>query len=208
MTESKRTRDGGKTTPDANNAEVMGLLVRRARDRSNSLKWNTNTLLLTYVILAATMILAIREVELLVLAIVAVVGLAVIWVFSRFQARRLEKEFLKEEVRAYSDLLSTQSQEPAPAASASAAAALVDSVQTPLTGRELEVLELIAGGRSNKEIAAELLISQQTVKNHISHIFAKLEISDRTSAVLLGMRHGWIANGPKKGEAATLDKET
>lgn len=62
----------------------------------------------------------------------------------------------------------------------------------PPSDRELEVLERIARGGSNKEIADELGISTQTVKNHISSILRKLSLSDRTQAVLYALRRGWI----------------
>lgn len=53
-----------------------------------------------------------------------------------------------------------------------------------LTKREQEVLREIAKGRSNKEIAAELHITEQTVKTHVSNVLAKLEVDDRTQAAL------------------------
>ena len=53
-----------------------------------------------------------------------------------------------------------------------------------LTPRELEVLRLAAEGLSNKEIAASLVLSEKTVQNRISNIFAKLRVNDRTQAVL------------------------
>jgi DNA-binding NarL/FixJ family response regulator len=62
----------------------------------------------------------------------------------------------------------------------------------PPSERELEVLERIARGGSNREIAEELGISTQTVKNHISSILRKLSLSDRTQAVLYALRRGWI----------------
>lgn len=62
----------------------------------------------------------------------------------------------------------------------------------PPSERELQVLERIAAGGSNKEIADELGISTQTVKNHISSILRKLALSDRTQAVLFALRRGWI----------------
>jgi DNA-binding NarL/FixJ family response regulator len=62
----------------------------------------------------------------------------------------------------------------------------------PPSEREIEVLERIARGGSNKEIADELGISTQTVKNHISSILRKLSLSDRTQAVLYALRRGWI----------------
>ncbi|MEF3273262.1 MAG: response regulator transcription factor [Chloroflexus sp.] len=63
---------------------------------------------------------------------------------------------------------------------------------TPLSEREIEVLEQIAAGHSNKEIADALGISTQTVKNHISSILRKLSLNDRTQAVILALRRGWI----------------
>jgi len=66
------------------------------------------------------------------------------------------------------------------------------SVYSPLSPRELQVLELVAAGRTNKEIAAQLDISNQTVKNHVSSILRKLAVNDRTQAVVYAMRRGWI----------------
>jgi DNA-binding NarL/FixJ family response regulator len=66
------------------------------------------------------------------------------------------------------------------------------SLFQPLSDREIEVLERIAAGGSNKEIADTLGISTQTVKNHISSILRKLSLNDRTQAVLYALRRGWI----------------
>jgi DNA-binding NarL/FixJ family response regulator len=58
-----------------------------------------------------------------------------------------------------------------------------------LTSREIEVLELIAEGMINKEIAKKLYISEKTVKNHVSNIFKKLNVSDRTQAAIYAFKH-------------------
>ncbi|GAC1354322.1 MAG: hypothetical protein NVSMB42_11900 [Herpetosiphon sp.] len=68
----------------------------------------------------------------------------------------------------------------------------VENIYSPLSPREIEVLELVAAGRTNKEIAVKLAISNQTVKNHISSILRKLAVNDRTQAVVYAMRRGWI----------------
>ncbi|MEV8394366.1 MULTISPECIES: response regulator transcription factor [unclassified Streptomyces] len=61
---------------------------------------------------------------------------------------------------------------------------------TSLTEREREVLSLIADGRSNREIARALVLSEKTVKTHVSNILMKLDLSDRTQAALWAVRHG------------------
>ena len=62
----------------------------------------------------------------------------------------------------------------------------------PLSPREMEVLAYIVQGASNKVIAIGLGISQQTVKNHMTSIFRKLGVSDRTEAAIVALRRGWI----------------
>nr|WP_237694400.1 response regulator transcription factor [Streptomyces sp. SID2563] len=59
-----------------------------------------------------------------------------------------------------------------------------------LTEREREVLGLIADGRSNREIARALVLSEKTVKTHVSNILMKLDVADRTQAALWAVRHG------------------
>ena len=61
-----------------------------------------------------------------------------------------------------------------------------------LSPREIEILDLVARGNSNKIIGRKLNISDQTVKNHISAILRKLEVNDRTEAVVYALRNGWI----------------
>jgi DNA-binding NarL/FixJ family response regulator len=59
-----------------------------------------------------------------------------------------------------------------------------------LTAREVEILDLIAQGHTNPKIAARLYVSPNTVRNHISHIFAKLQVADRTHAIVRAREAG------------------
>ncbi len=74
----------------------------------------------------------------------------------------------------------------------------------PLSSRELEILQLIAKGYSNKQIARVLGIKEQTVKNHLTSILRKLAVNDRTQAVLYALRRGWIRLEELGGENANV----
>lgn len=73
---------------------------------------------------------------------------------------------------------------------------LPNSPRLPLSVREIEVLDCVAQGLSNKEIAEELFITEQTVKNHMTSVLRKLDVNDRVQAVLRAVRNGWIEIGP------------
>ncbi|HSB89196.1 MAG TPA: response regulator transcription factor [Anaerolineales bacterium] len=62
----------------------------------------------------------------------------------------------------------------------------------PLSPREMEILQFVTRGLSNKEIASKLGISHQTVKNHMTAILHKLDVEDRTQAAVYALRHGWV----------------
>jgi len=69
----------------------------------------------------------------------------------------------------------------------------MESIAAPLTHRETQILNYIADGNSNKQIARILEISEQTIKNHVSSILRKLNANDRAHAAVLAIRHGWIS---------------
>lgn len=68
----------------------------------------------------------------------------------------------------------------------------MESVISPLTFREIQVLNYIADGNANKQIAQILQISDQTIKNHVSSILRKLKANDRAQAAVIALRNGWI----------------
>jgi DNA-binding NarL/FixJ family response regulator len=189
----------------AGGEQIRELLYRRARAKVATSRWNGYTLILAYSILALTIILAIRSVSIGIIAVVAAVGLLLIWGFSFIQARKLEAEFFREELRIYTNLLSEQPQASS-GPSAPSAGTEDGAFDSPLTDRELQVLKMVADGRSNKETALALRISDQTVKNHISHIFSKLNVNDRTSAVLMAIDRGWLRQSDIRHYRAILDR--
>ena len=69
----------------------------------------------------------------------------------------------------------------------------VPATDTPLTDRELEVLQLMGRGLSNGEIASTLVISEVTVKSHIGRIFTKLDLRDRAAAIVYAFDQGLVA---------------
>jgi NarL family two-component system response regulator LiaR len=70
-------------------------------------------------------------------------------------------------------------------------------IYTELTERELDVLKLIASGYSNSKIAEELVISENTVKGHVSNILSKLHLADRTQAAVFAWQQGIVKREPK-----------
>jgi DNA-binding NarL/FixJ family response regulator len=78
--------------------------------------------------------------------------------------------------------------------------AVVQKLETiePLTDREIEVLELVAEGQANKEIAAALVISENTVKNHLRNILDKLHLQNRIQAAVYAVREGLVGGAQSR----------
>jgi len=74
-------------------------------------------------------------------------------------------------------------------------AAIATEIRRPLhilTRRECEVLQMLADGKSNRGIGEALFISEKTVKNHVSNILQKMNVNDRTQAVVVAIKNGWV----------------
>jgi DNA-binding CsgD family transcriptional regulator len=168
---------------------IAGVLRRMAKDRAESLKWNSQIAMMFYALLVTVALLELRDANIFLVSALAAVGLLALWTVSRVHWKRSEQRLYREELDNYHRIVSaepeTQTAEPEP------------WEEPLLTKRELEVLTRVADGRSNKEIALDLAISPQTVKNHLSHILTKLGAPDRISAALLAISYGWIQSRPR-----------
>jgi DNA-binding NarL/FixJ family response regulator len=211
MNNPEQAKQQEANSSDSRDMTIERLLRQRARERAAPLRWNIYSALLSYLVLAAVIIMSLEDVDVIITGLTAVLGLGLVWLNSWLRIRKLERTFYQEEAENYAKLAPAESPEESTQAAADSlvdsveppltsreAAVLARSVQSPLTSREATVLEQMAEGKSSKQIARALEISPQTVKNHISHIFSKLDVTDRTSAVLVALRHGWIKDGHEK----------
>lgn len=181
-----------------NEGRIRRLLYKRAKDKARSRRWNINALMFVCATLITVIILTILSVNSLIVALVAISGLMTSWLYTWLRLRKLERQFYQQEMFIYGELLSS---EPRDNFNEEETLGSLNSTTTPLTKRELEILSHMAASQSNKQIAYALGISQDTVKNHASNIYGKLEVYDRTSAVILALRHGWIKYGPQQADS-------
>jgi DNA-binding CsgD family transcriptional regulator len=165
-----------------------------AKEQVSSGIWNLQIVIFAYTISIATMIMAFRGVRIEIIAICAIVGLSVIWVWGRLRYKKLYKRLYQNEIRHLQELANTNGFITSefinnPVAEKTKVPCLVKS---PLTLRQMEILSLIAEGNSNKQVGFRLNISEHTIKNQLGRIFRKLDVENRTQAVLVSIQNGWI----------------
>jgi len=155
------------------------LAAKRARDKALSARWNVNIVILSYTVLATILLLRFEGVAIEIVSPVAIFGLAMIWLAGWMRGKKLYKQFYEQELYKLQEE-GSQGEEGE------------ISSDSPLSLRETEILSRVASGCINKQIATELGISEQTIKNHITHILEKLDVGDRTHAVVIAMQQGWV----------------
>lgn len=171
------------------------LAAESAREKVRAARWDLSVAILSYAILGTVIILRIEGVAIEIVATIAVLGLAMVWLVGWRRGKKLFKRFFNEELRQLQELSSGKKAEV--------------PIPSLLTLRETEILDHIARGYINKQVARKLGISEQTVKNHLSSILRKLEVNDRTQAVVLAMHNGWISSrGREPSESTTTDKDS
>ena len=155
------------------------LATERAKEKASNLRWDHNVALFSYMVLTTVVILSFKGVAPETVALIAAFGLASVWFIGWRRGKRLFKHFYEQELHQLRELPWGKETEA--------------FIPPPITPREIEILSYIACGDTNKRIAYKFGISEQTIKNHMSSILRKLDANDRTQAVVLAMRSGWIS---------------
>ena len=159
------------------NVRMESLAMQMASNRANVAKWGLSVVIFLFAILIIIIILISQGVGTHIVAPLAILGLATVWIMGWRRGRQLFQRFYTEE-------LSGLQQKPSKEATA---------FMAQLTSREMEVLNYMLQGYINKQIAFELGVSESTIKSHVSEILSKLNASDRTEAVVIAIKHGLIS---------------
>ena len=157
-------------------------VAKRANDKALSLRWNVNSIIFANAVFVAVVLMGLEGIAIEILALVAVFGLSMIWLLSRLRWKRLYHQFYKQELSELDEVSGDEEVEEDET-----------PIESPLSSRERQILSLIASGYINKQVATEFGISAHTIKNHMTHILEKLDVCDRTHAVVLAMQNGWIS---------------
>lgn len=164
---------------------IIKLLRKSAKERAASQRWSITSVVLLVAIFIIIILLNFQPVNRWLIAGIALLGLIILWIFTTIRSRRLEKNFYREELAECEKILPSGPQQVSEAQ---------PKVQTeiPLTARELDILTQIAEGKTNKAIAHDYNINESSVKNQVSRILRKLDVGNRTEAVLLALSKGWL----------------
>ena len=162
-------------------------VAKIANEKALSARWNVNIVIFANAVLAAVVLMGLEGVAIEILAPVAAAGISMIWLVSWLRCKRLYRQFYEQELSEL-DEVSWDEEDEVPRDEEKET-----PIESPLSSRERQILSLIASGYINKEVATEFGISEHTIKNHMTHIMEKLDVSDRTHAVVLAMQNGWIS---------------
>jgi DNA-binding CsgD family transcriptional regulator len=157
------------------------------------IRMNRDILMFSFLVLVVAALAAAETERTELVAAIVIPSLVGIWVFSRVQVKRLERNAENEIVAILREVPSSEFE------GKDSGTGQAPVIPCPLSDREVQVLSTIAVGNSNKGVAVALGIKEQTVKNHLKHIFRKMQVYDRMTAILIATRAGWIAGRPPAG---------
>ena len=187
-------------------------VAKIANEKALSARWNVNIVIFANAVLAAVVLMGLEGVAIEILAPFAAVGIGTIWWISRIRWKRLYHQFYEQELseldevprdeedevlRDEEDEITRDEEDEVPRDEEK-----VTPIESPLSLRERQILCRVASGYVNKQVATEFGISEHTIKNHMTHILEKLDVCDRTHAVVVAMQNGWIS---PKGTNNTLN---
>lgn len=153
------------------------LAMRRATDKASIARWTVKVAFFSYATLITLIILVSLGIGFNIVATLGIFGLGTIWLIGWREGKQLRHRFYAEELSGLQEKPGEEARAPV----------------TRLTSREIEILNYVAQGYSNKRIAHELGVGEQTIKNYVSGIFAKLDVNDRTEAAIIAIKHGLIS---------------
>lgn len=172
---------------------ILRLIRRSAKDRAASQRWSITSVVLLGAIFVIIVLLNFQQVDRWLVAAIALLGLVVLWVFTSLRSRKLEKAFYREEMLECEKILPFESQNGLTGEQPE------KPLETPLTARELDILAQIAEGKTNKAIAHTYKVNESSIKNQVSRILRKLEVDNRTEAVLLALSRRWLKQDTDNG---------
>jgi len=152
------------------------LATQVARNRADVARWGLNLVIFLFTVMIIIIVMNGQDISIDIIAPTAITGLSIAWIAGWQKGRRLFQDFYAEE------LLDLQGK----------STSGVKGSDLMISEREKQILNFVARGQANKLIAADLGITEQTVKNHVTSILRRLRAKDRTEAVVIAIKQGLI----------------
>ena len=163
---------------------IRKMIEQAAKERARSMRLNAGLIILAYLLINSMIFLILFHSNILTILFLSIAGLALLIYLSYYREKLLHKREDEFMTMALISLNSSENED--------SELENINTSKIPLTARELEVLSFVALGETDKSVATRLGVSDSTVKNHLRSAYRKLEVNDRTSAVLLALRFGWL----------------
>jgi DNA-binding CsgD family transcriptional regulator len=163
---------------------IRKMIEQASKERGLSIRLNAGLIILAYLLINSIIFLEMFHSNILAILFLSMAGLALLIFLAYYREKMLHK---RENEFMTMALISLNR-----SGDADSELENKNFAKTPLTARELEILSFVALGGTDKLIANRLGVSDSTIKNHLRSAYRKLEVNDRTSAVLLALRFGWL----------------
>jgi DNA-binding CsgD family transcriptional regulator len=163
---------------------IRKMIEQASKERGLSIRLNAGLIILAYLLINSIIFLEMFHSNILAILFLSIAGLALLIFLAYYREKMLHKRENEFMTMALISLNRSGDEDSEMATN--------NTSKIPLTARELEILSCVALGETDKSIAARLGVSNSTIKNHLRSVYKKLEVNDRTSAVLLTLRFGWL----------------